>query len=122
MSWFLIFVLSLILGNSAPCGLAWQTAIPEPFQAWFFEKEQCVLKSLLHLRHPARCTRAPARHWLFPGMIRSAPLYIGLKNELSGDIKNIGPLGLERDATVKTSRIPLINRGRFIAKEGLNKK
>lgn len=39
-----------------------------------------------------------------------------IKIEPSGDVKNIGPLGLERDDAVKTSRILLMNKGRLIAK------
>lgn len=33
------------------------------------------------------------------------------KFEPSGDVKNIGPLGLESDGAVKTSRILLMNKG-----------
>lgn len=39
-----------------------------------------------------------------------------IKNEPSGDVKNIDPLSLERDDTVKTSRILLINKRRLTAK------
>lgn len=38
------------------------------------------------------------------------------KIEPSGDVKSIGPSGLEREDAVKTSRILLINKGRLIAK------
>lgn len=37
--------------------------------------------------------------------------------EPSGDVKNIGPLGLERDDVVKTSRILLVNKAKLIAKD-----
>lgn len=39
-----------------------------------------------------------------------------IKNEPPGNVKNISPLGLERDDTVKTGRILLINKGRLFAK------
>lgn len=40
-----------------------------------------------------------------------------VKIEPSGDGKNIGPLGLESDDAMKTSRILLMNKDRPIAKD-----
>lgn len=37
--------------------------------------------------------------------------------EPCGDVKNVGPLGLESDDAVKTSRILLMNKDRPIAKD-----
>lgn len=39
------------------------------------------------------------------------------KTEPSGDVKNIGPAGLERDDVVKTGRILLINKARLTVKD-----
>lgn len=63
----------------------------------------------------------PEHHWFFHRMIEMHLCCIGLKNEPSGDVKNIGPLGLEKDDTVRNSRILLINKGKTHC-QGLNKK